>query len=70
MTRPRPVPERRPPGVRSVVLYEADLTGVDRVILATSEPAVVRAVEKALAERLRPISQIESPGLGAGSDSK
>lgn len=55
--RTRPSAERRNPGTRSVVLYEADAGGVDRVLLATSEPLIVRAVEAALAERLRPIDR-------------
>lgn len=44
--------ERRTPGVRSLVLYEADADGLDRVVLATSAPEVVAAVERAIANKL------------------
>lgn len=40
------------PGRRTVCVYETGTDGVDRVVVATSEPAVLRAVERALAERL------------------
>jgi hypothetical protein len=48
----RPLVEKRTPGTRSLVLYEADEDGFDRVMLATSAADVVAAVERALAERI------------------
>jgi|GEM_PF-3247308 len=40
------------PGRRTIAVYETGRDGIERVVLATSEPSVVAAVERALAERL------------------
>ena len=47
--RPRKEPA---PRKRSVALYQRDDDGVDRCIVASSEPEVVEAVEKAIARRV------------------
>lgn len=62
--RTRPLVERRKPGVRSLVLFEADERGLDQVVLACSDPDVVRAVEQALLKR------VADPKTGVVGDEK